>query len=501
METMRVANVEAAIQLATQLKREGRYDWFRGQVRCWPLQTSLHRKLAGDGEAHAAYVERLGRFMDWAAGTPQLAYLSEGANADALFAILQHYGFPTNYVDFTTDPAVAGFFSADCVTPPKDAGDSVIYCLDTDDLRDFYADFDEDPETEKFKAAPVSIDVSNLWRLQAQGGYFLFINHDLEALYGPLDRIVFPWTGYPAYPPREQIYPVHKSALEQLLDQYFFVEKSVEESRRFFETIAGLKRAGAKIGMALTTARPEGYLAEHFSVPLEPLPGWAPDLLVDWRQPRSEPFGATVGRFQKIVLRDDPGAPTAAEQVEGAILSALSRDAGLRGQAVEWMFSGATGPLASDGFAGAFRAGWNGLRALPYADEDIATALGSLVALWSDADCRSADGHIVAAAFRRRWPDAREVEFATADGAYSKGWCSDAGLLAAIDESWKARLTDRSEAVTVWRALQLTQHPNLLFDFGRFARLFCRYIVPSQLAGGRSLTLFNPADLWRLGLP
>ena len=108
-----------------------------------------------------------GRWLQWhwAAGTPQLAYLSEGANADALFAILQHYGFPTNYVDFTTDPAVAGFFSADCVTPPKDAGDSVIYCLDTDDLRDFYADFDEDPETEKFKAAPVSIDVSNLWRL------------------------------------------------------------------------------------------------------------------------------------------------------------------------------------------------------------------------------------------------------------------------------------------------------------------------------------------------
>lgn len=49
--------------------------------------------------------------------------------------------------------------------------------------------------------------------------------------------------------------------------------------------------------------------------------------------------------------------------------------------------------------------------------------------------------------------------------------------------------------------LQTSQHPNLLFDFGRFARLFCRQIVPSQLAGGRSLTLFNPADLWRLGLP
>jgi hypothetical protein len=75
-------------------------------------------------------------FIRWAQRTAALKYLVEqGEYVHDFFAILQHYGIPTYYIDFSTDPAVAGFFSADTTTPPAD-GHSVIYCLNTEKLKD-----------------------------------------------------------------------------------------------------------------------------------------------------------------------------------------------------------------------------------------------------------------------------------------------------------------------------------------------------------------------------
>ena len=204
-----VATVEEAIELAQRLKAKGRYDWFRGQVQDWPPYSSSYRAQYGDDAAKWERVKLRQRlFAMWVAQVPELRYLLEPEHVHDFCAVIQHYGIPTHYIDFTTDPAVAGFFAADTQLPPSGEC-SCIYCLNTESLKQYW---DALKDTDMFGDGAIelaTIDVRNLWRLQAQRGAFVFANFNWD-IFCPLDRIIFPYTRYPAYPTREQVYPRDK---------------------------------------------------------------------------------------------------------------------------------------------------------------------------------------------------------------------------------------------------------------------------------------------------
>ena len=118
MDVYEVANIEAGVELANRFKDEHKYDWFRGQVRDWPPVSSWYRILAsGNTEAEARVRRRIAMFFQWIGGIPELRYLREPEHVNDCFAIMQHYGIPTHYIDFTTEPSVAGFFAADTTNP------------------------------------------------------------------------------------------------------------------------------------------------------------------------------------------------------------------------------------------------------------------------------------------------------------------------------------------------------------------------------------------------
>src|SRR5688572_14791455 len=99
------ASLKEAIELCEQYKKDGTYNWFRGQVRDFrPLNPSLIRVDAARKEK---IKEKLNRFGGWAINEPALKRYHR--DYDALFAIAQHHGLPTLYMDFTTEPKVAGF--------------------------------------------------------------------------------------------------------------------------------------------------------------------------------------------------------------------------------------------------------------------------------------------------------------------------------------------------------------------------------------------------------
>jgi hypothetical protein len=115
-ERYKVHDVQEAIELAQQFKSAGRYDWFRGQVEDWPPHSSAYRRwLYGGQEVLAKVAWRQQQFLDWAANTEGLEALV--ADEDSLYAVMQHYGIPTDYIDFTTDASIAGFFAADTASP------------------------------------------------------------------------------------------------------------------------------------------------------------------------------------------------------------------------------------------------------------------------------------------------------------------------------------------------------------------------------------------------
>lgn len=189
MKILQAKNVEHAVQLASEMKANNEYNWFRGQVSIKPPTSSFQRRVA-KANSFDTYKETLQRFLTWLHKTPLLTDLQKDENVNKLFAILQHYGVPTCYIDFTTEPSVAGFFASDCKEPPESTHQSVIYCLNTNDLISFYKEIKHVGSMKNYAVELISVDVDNLWRLQAQHGCFLYVNHDWTSLYD-MDRMFF----------------------------------------------------------------------------------------------------------------------------------------------------------------------------------------------------------------------------------------------------------------------------------------------------------------------
>jgi hypothetical protein len=136
-------------------------------------------------------------------------------SADDLWAIAQHYGFPTNFLDLTTDPIVAAMFAC----PPTGvlgSGNATIL-LYTEQMIDSW----NDPKAASGSEIELlRVDVSNLWRLQAQRGLFLYNPFSNLCDYHMPDRIVFPRASKGFVHPDYELYPKDKSMLELQLDPF-----------------------------------------------------------------------------------------------------------------------------------------------------------------------------------------------------------------------------------------------------------------------------------------
>ena len=498
-----VKNVEEAVEMALRFKSEGRYDWFRGQLSAeWAPQSSMERAIEG-GQSQDFLEQRLERFLGWARTESSLNYLAEPVNRDQLFAVLQHYGFPTTYIDFSTDPGVAAFFASDYNKEPPKSGDySVIYCLNTTDLMRFYDEHITPCDSTK-KVNIVSVNVDNLWRLQVQAGHFLSVNHKWYEIYD-MDCIVFPWTGYPSFPSRKHIYPEDCSALESLLDKYLKEEEKenshkkdlsnfLRESNKLTETDAGIFK--------IFKIHSVGYNTDVFDVLPPKLSSWGEAALRRWLEVPAELFYEAVGHHRLVTLRNEPKAPLPSLQLANGITTAMRCDASLRRRAVRWELQGLPDAKSRERLEMLVRKAWNGMRNLPYADEDIAVACGTLLDLCSQQSSLSCDIGEPHRAFQAGHPDAMEVRFGATGDSGSRGFCSEAQLNKAISQIWLSSLPSNVSGDSPKSALQLCQLPNRVMDFTAFAQLFGRELIPSQLARGESIVYFNPAKLDCFWLP
>jgi len=235
-EIHRVKNLKEALNLAKEFSDSGKYNFFRGQARNWPVTPSMARLNETDYKEGIEKLKRLFYFFE--TSEDLIKYQS---NIDWFFAVAQHYGLPTSYIDFTTNYEIAAFFATN--SKSNEIGkESVIVCLNEKDFNDFI-EFSK-LLYEKYKVVPpyiCKIDVHNLWRLQAQEGVFLFTPFpDVEKLYD-FDRIIFsfdaPYNGINV----SQIYPEDKSELEIHLDYYFNNEERIVGRKRFRKFAEELK--------------------------------------------------------------------------------------------------------------------------------------------------------------------------------------------------------------------------------------------------------------------
>ncbi|HET8573963.1 MAG TPA: FRG domain-containing protein [Edaphocola sp.] len=226
-EIYNVQNLDEALKLAIEFKKTGKYRLFRGQARNWEVIPTIGRILDKNLKEVTQQLERLYMFFET---TPHLnKYVSD---IDWFFAVAQHYGIPTNYIDFTSNIDTAFFFATNSKSNKVGELCSII-CLDEDDFIRF-VEFTKIIYQNDKVVPPyiVKVDVNNLWRLQAQDGCFLFTPYANIEMYYNFDKIVFPFSHSYNKLYSTDIYPDRKSELEILLDHYFNSEQKIQGYKR-----------------------------------------------------------------------------------------------------------------------------------------------------------------------------------------------------------------------------------------------------------------------------
>jgi hypothetical protein len=484
-QVFRVDSVNEAVHLAEGLRQTRKYDWFRGQTVAWPpLPTIIRRTQEQQKEA----LDRLDRFDRWCRMSPILSKMAE--DIDAVTAIAQHYGLDTPMMDFTTEPAVAGFFASygDPATirdeQAQASRDSCIIMLNTADFAPWCKPI---AEAVGQRSAPrmVNIDVTDLWRLQAQRGVFLYCpTGNLERVYG-FSRISFPYTGLVKQPLPSYIYPERKSSLEQAIDSYFHHEIVTAGDELVLEAIRPfLFRTAAT---AASGGEPEGII--HFGEPgggicqdvfrrpngTPPAAGWSTANLAPWIDLPDEHIDEVWGG-PSFVVDLSPGDSSATIAAESAdqIAAFLAGNPGCRQRLVEWKLAGSERFPQDrvDQIQTALKRAWDGLRRLPYTDDAVTRSLANCI-LW---------GLAVAPEAARLMADPEWasgilaepvcVEFG-AVGSHSRGIASSASLIRAVRPDLRDILrSDLVEnAVDLEFLLSNLYEPRYLFPFDELASI------------------------------
>ncbi len=226
-KTYKTKNIEEALKLAKKFQKSGKYNLFRGQAKNWEVIPTAGRLSKKNFEKSKEQIERI--FLFFNTDKTLQKYCKE---VDSYFAIAQHYGIPTNYIDFTESVEVAFYFATNSKSNKIDEECSII-CLNEKDFEELIQ-FIKILFEEKNVVSPYvsRIEVENLWRLEAQKGCFLFTPYDRIEYFYRFDRITFPFTKPFNEISRNDIYPERKSELEIILDHFFDTEKRIEGQKR-----------------------------------------------------------------------------------------------------------------------------------------------------------------------------------------------------------------------------------------------------------------------------
>lgn len=483
-----VGNVEEAVELAWKFKQEGKYDWFRGQQKDWTPSASVYRLKKSDLKREN---QRMSEFLWWMNNTKGLEYLH--GNEDAQLAIAQHYGLSTTFLDFTTDPSVAGYFASQVKKYSRNTH-GYIYCLNTIDLSKWWQlvkSSKPDLPTVDF----ISEKVSNLWRLEAQHGVFLYCPKGWENVYA-MEVIVFPQTGPPSFPTKEQIYPTKKSQLELLLDHYFFVdrlERFHEMREKLFPDAIIIRDEGAP-------DRVEPKFFTKGKLPRQK--DWKLPNLNQWLKVSAESFrSTTLGEIElRINMKND--AHEIRSRVLYGVQRALQMNPDLRNQSIRWKLL-PDRPLPKQ-LSHAIDWLWNGLRLLPYSSDSIAEGIATCFALYKFGYSRATDSNEQQEIVLKCIPHSMRLEIGSKEGGVVRCFASSTLLRNAVRADLLRHLKAeyRPYANDISAILSWCSNPSKLFVFEQLANLFATQLVPTQvLKSGAEVAIFSPARLEGFGLP
>lgn len=455
MNDIHTESQDEAIRICHELIREKGVSLFRGQSRDWPtMQPSLFRKT---GKEYEKAIVAFEKFHEWANAVPQMGVYA--TSKDAITAIAQHYGIPTTFLDITRSPEVAALFSMSEPGTANDGGKGVIYCYRRSSLKELPG------------ARLVEIDVANLWRLQAQEGLFLELSSQTtaSALREHAIRIHYPISELSSED-RVRLYPVRKSALESVLDQWFYrseVERLTDGFGQGTRTILTKRHSypGAFFRRMIPNLSPEwfGLHAGWFIPDAEPESVLRSSRTVCIQIPKEMEFADAVS-----CSRDAVSDSILADDLSSEILTFE-----INGDDIEREVLNSCSKIINRV--------WDGIRVLPYTAEEktscIALSATALVmrVRWGDDLNKSLETYL---------GETELVEIAPVGGHIEAGLVNKKALDDAFDPECQSVLSSyfrRLFQSDKKEFMNYVVEPWAIFDFDRFKSLFVEQFIPSAV--------------------
>jgi hypothetical protein len=232
-----------------EIKKEKAKYYFRGQVNPWRLTSSIGRSHDIEKDKRETYY-----FIDWLKENRYVNMEGRDVDLNELMAVAQHYGYATDFIDFTTDLDVAAYFATDFESmdnlPENACG--CMWCVSEDEITCMQEIFKglvengtitDENVIRIFKENPKSpffeYDFKGLSRVKNQKGLFLWDYKGIftQVYFGGPD-VMFEHTSPRAYCTgkinRDFIYP-KPNALEREIERYGYEKRARQnhESEEF----------------------------------------------------------------------------------------------------------------------------------------------------------------------------------------------------------------------------------------------------------------------------
>lgn len=109
-------------------KKTGKQYYYRGQIHCWPIQSSASRVNYSSKEMEKTqfFVEKLKE--------NKTLNLQNDEYLNKCLAIAQHYGYKTDFIDFTTDIEVAAFFATDGIEKNTEYKNGYLWRISSEEI-------------------------------------------------------------------------------------------------------------------------------------------------------------------------------------------------------------------------------------------------------------------------------------------------------------------------------------------------------------------------------
>lgn len=356
-----VDSLEDALKIAFKYQESGKYNLFRGQSGLWSVISTFNRY---SNDEQFEWQEKIALLRAWAKEEFNIE------DEDTICAIAQHYSIPTNFVDFSLDPKVAAFFASTVSENNSEPNEySCIICINEEELNKIVEIHKNDLLKDKPIPQIISIDVSNLWHLEAQKGKFLYLPFIGFEISMPYKRIIFKRDDNNITKFNKTDYwPDRKSILEQKFMGYI-QQLNLLKSTKLIEEFSNQLSSFISINVEPSSYNQNAVFEKrllNFS--------WDMDVLAKWKKENIEKY-EDINNNINITL--EIGKDNLKYNLYEQIVNEMNNNSLLRNSLVNWNIN--TTNIVLKDFSDYANKIWDGMRMLPYSNEDIASVMSRLI--------------------------------------------------------------------------------------------------------------------------